>query len=258
MISDDRFISILWSGAMKFKGVCRLFTFVVFLIIFTNLMCVDAMNTGFSTEELTEKKQNEFASAISISLLTEKPAKKSILCFDVNENGMIAVCQDGDYMNDGQDRKEVCIYSSDGKYLYGYTFCCSESIALEWDNDCINICFIRSSIILSIDSNGNILDVKEVQNTVENNAYENKLTVSTSRIIGNTKYLIKNDMGIFNWIAISYSQIVTIDASGNEKVIYDVNSTQFIKMIIIIIAVFLLVLFAVVAIVRQFINAKRQ
>ena len=64
-------------------------------------------------------------------------------------------------------------------------------------------------------------------------------------------------MGIFNWIASSFSQIVTIDATGTESIIYDVNSMQLTKMIITfgLICVFVLVTIAVV--VWQFIKLRR-
>lgn len=60
---------------------------------------------------------------------------------------------------------------------------------------------------------------------MDNNTYSNKLKHST-RSIGDTTYLVRNDMGIFNLIALSYSQVVTIDSTGAEHIIYDMNSEQ--------------------------------
>lgn len=69
--------------------------------------------------------------------------------------------------------------------------------------------------------------------------------------------LIRNDMGIFNWIATSYSQIVTIDATGSESIIYDVNSMQLTKTIVTISLICVFVFVAVAVVIWQFIKLRR-
>lgn len=164
---------------------------------------------------------------------------------------MIAIGQTG-----SQD-KEICVYTSQGEFLYGYTFNCSQSFCVEWDGQHVNIYFIRSDVIISLDSDGNILDIKAVQDTIDNNSYRNSLLYSTTRTVGNTTYLIRNDMGIFNWIAMSYSQIVTIDATGSESIIYDVNSMQLTKTIVTISLICVFVFVAVAVVIWQFIKLRR-
>lgn len=236
---------------MKFKLIYLLLSFVLLIVISTNAIEANAMNTGFSTEELSEETKNMFISNISISPLKAEPAKKDILCFDVNEQGMIAIGQ-----KDSQ-RKEVCVYTSQGEFLYGYTFNCTQSFCVEWDEQYVNIYFVRSDVIISLDSDGNILDVKKTLDTIDNNSYINSLLFSTTRTVGNTTYLIRNDMGIFNWIAPSFSQIVTIDETGTESIIYDVNSMQFTKMIITTSFIFVFVLVAIAVIIGHFIKLRR-
>lgn len=204
---------------MKLKRTCLFLSFVFMFALFTNAIEVKAMNTGFSTEEVSEKTRNRFASNIELSLLTTEPVKKGIQCFDVNEKGMVAIGQNG------ADDKRVCIYDSDGKFLYGYTFDSAQSFGVEWDGEYINIYFNRSGVIISLDSDCNVLNIKEVQSTIDNSIYKNHLKHS-KRSIGDTTYLIRNDMGIFNLIALSYSQVVTIDSTGAERIIYDINSEQ--------------------------------
>lgn len=228
------------------------FIICIFSVFFTNAIETKAMNTGFSTEELSEEMQNTFMSNINISLLTEEPTKRGVMCFDVNEQGMIAICKKG------IDGEEVCIYTSEGKFLYGYTFDCSQSFGVEWDNEYINIYFVRSDVIVSLDSNGNILDIKEVQNTRDNNTHSNAILHSNTRVVGDTTYIIRNNMGIFNWIAFSYSQIITIDAEGIEHVVYDVSSTQLFKTIAIIVIACVFVAIAVTVIIRQSIRRNSE
>ena len=211
---------------MKLRISYLFLLFALLFGLFTNVIEVNAMKTGFLTEELSDEVKNTFLSNVNISPLTVEPVHRGILCFDVNKQGMIAVGQKGAYS------KEICIYSADGTFLYGYSFDCSQSFAVEWGYDSINIFFVRSDIIVSLDSDGCILDIKKVPDTLENDTYRRDLLYSTIRTIGDTTYLIKNNLGIFNWIATSYSQIAIIDINGTEQIIYDVSPNQFSNIII--------------------------
>lgn len=133
------------------------------------------MNTGFSTEEMPTGDVDTFISNVDISLLIEEPMRGPIQCFDVNQNGLIAV---GREMKNG---KMLCVYSSDGIFQYGYTFNCVGSFGVEWDGDNINIYFVRGDVIMSINRDGEILETAEVQNTIENNTYRNHMLFSTKR-----------------------------------------------------------------------------
>lgn len=236
---------------MKFKRIYLLILFVLLIVISTNTIEVNAMNTEFSTEELSEETKASFVSNINVSPLSAEPKKRGILCFDVNEQGMIAVGQ-----SDSQ-RKTVCVYTSQGEFLYGYTFNCTQSFCVEWAEQHINIYFIRSDVIISLDPDGNILDIKRVQVTVDNNSYITSLLYSTTRTAGNTTYIIRNDMGIFNWIAPSFSQIVTIDSAGTESIVYDVNSMQLAKMIVTVSLICVFILIAIAVLFWQFIKFRR-
>ena len=234
---------------MKYR---RIFALLLLLLLLSNGgIKVSAMNTGFSTVSLPEDDIFTFLKNVNISMLADEPKKKAIECFDVNKKGMVAIGQEGAH------GKEVCIYSSNGTFLYGYTFTCSGGFGVEWDGDNINFYFVRSSVIVSITPNGEILDVFEVQNTIENNSYMNHFIHSTERSVGDTKYVVRNNIGILNLFASSYSQMVTIDIAGEESIIYEVSSTQFSNMVVIFIGVILLVCLAVGIIIWQFVKLKQ-
>lgn len=236
---------------MKLKRTYLLLSLVLLIVFLTNTIAVSAMNTGFSTEELSEELKTIFVANINLFPLSAEPEKSGFQCFDVNEQGMIAV---GKMLS--QD-KVICVYTSQGEFLYGYTFNCNQSFCVEWDKQNINVYFFRSDVIISLDSDGNILDIKSVQNTMDNNSHRNSLMDSRTRTVGNTTYIIRNDMGVLNWIALSYSQIVTIDSTGTESIIYDVNSMQLKKTIASIILIYLFVCFVVGGIILQFIKLRR-
>ena len=85
------------------------------LVVFSmSKMVTNAMNTGFSTKELSEERRYSFAENVNISSLSKEPVHKSIQCFDVNEKGMVAIGQQDVYGT------EVCVYNSSKEFLYGY------------------------------------------------------------------------------------------------------------------------------------------
>ncbi len=237
---------------MKNKKYYLFLTIVLLIVIFASVIEVKAINTGFSTEELSEEDKTTFLSNISLSLIKEEPAQKAIECFDVNSNHAIAIGQE----TIGR-RKTISVYSNEGVFQYGYTFNSSGSFGVEWDEENLNIYFVRSDVIISLDSDGNVLGIKAVVDTRDNNSHRNAMLYSDERIVGETTYLIRNDMGILNWVATSYSQILTIDDTGYERIIYDVNSMQLSNMIVTISFISVFLLIAIVSIARQFIKLKR-
>lgn len=236
---------------MKMKrGYLFLLSILIF-VLFTNVMKVSAMNTGFKTNQLPSEEKNLFISNINILTIDKEPVNKTITCFDVNSNRLLAIGQNT------SDRKTICIYSNEGVFQYGYTFNCSGDFGVEWDEENLNIYFVRSSVIVSVTPNGELLDVFEVQNTIENNSYVNHFIHATKRTIGNAEYYIRNNMGVLNLFASSYSQISVKDITGSERIIYDVGSMQFFNMIVVIaiVCVFISVVIAVIA--YQFIKLRR-
>lgn len=109
---------------------------------------------------------------------------------------------------------------------------------------------------MAVNHMGEVLEIQEIQNTVENNAYWNSHVFSNSREIGDTEYSLKNNLGMFNVFASSYSQLIVREANGEERVLYDVNSAYFIKMLFMFIGVLLAICLAVAVIARQFVKLK--
>ena len=196
---------------------------LLFLLI-VNGAAVNAVETGFITEDLSEEKRTTFLTNVEVSLLEQEPAKKAIECFDVSESGMIAIGQAG-----SERKKVVCIYSQDGAFVRGYSFNCSGAFAVEWTADNLNIYFVRSDVIAAVDSAGNLVDIAKVQDSIENNTYRNHHIYTNERVCGDTVYKLKNDMGILNLLATSYSQLVAVHPTGEETILYDVSSNQLIK-----------------------------
>lgn len=229
-----------------------IFTILLLLLLLTNGgVKVFAMNTGFSTESLSENDTGTFLKNVNISVLADEPQKKAIECFAVNENGVIAIgCSDS-------ENKTVCIYTSDGDFQYGYSFECSGNFGIELDRNILIIYFVRSDVAVAVNPVGEVESILKIQNTPENNSYWNNCVFLTRRKIGGTEYTLKNDMGVFNLFASSYSQLITTNANGEESIIYDVSSTQCSNMIAVFIGVLLFICLVVAVVIWQFIKLKR-
>ena len=234
------------------KFIRYIFTIILslLLLVFGGVEVL-AMNTGFSTELLPEDDVNTLLKNVNISLLADEPPKKTIECFAVNEDGVIAIgCS-------SSENKTVCIYTSDGVFQYGYSFKYTGSFGIELDKSVLNIYLVRSDIAIAVNSVGEVESILKIQNTSENNSYWNDCVFSTKRKIGDTEYSLENDMRILNVFASSYSQLIITNKYGEESIIYDVNSAQFSNMVVVVGVVIVFTCLVVAVVIWQFIKLKR-
>lgn len=173
---------------------------IVSLIVLSLNICSFAMNTGFSTSEPDEKKQQYFLSGNAISLTYEEPKKYIISCFDVSESGLVAVGS-ATYGN-----QYIYVYDATGKFQYGYAFNNPGSYGLQWDGSDLIIYFVRSDIAALVDSAGNIKELKVIDDTEANNSYWNKYVFAKERTQNGNTYTMKSNMGLLNIVATGYSQ----------------------------------------------------
>ena len=223
---------------MKYEQ--RLLAILLFYIIIENMgIMAFAMNTGFSTESISEDKQKKILDYLNITLLEEEPKNMPIKCFDINENGIFAI---------GAERfeqKKIAVYDNKGVFLYGIKFNDSGTFYLELtEENKLLIYFARGNTAISVNTKGEVEEVLQIQDTSENNLYW-YVVGSLKQKIGDVQYILKNDMGILNIFATSYSQIVAIDAEGNETVIFDADTTA--EQVTIIIIVFIGITIFIVA-----------
>ena len=205
-----------------------------------------AIDSGFSLETVSEEKANDFVSNVNISITYEEPPKKSIDEFAVNADGMIAIAQ-----ANMSSYKTICVYSDEGVFQYAFSFRSSGDVAVEWDEENLNIYFVRSDKIVSIAPNGEVVGVVEILDTKENNSYRNHILGANEYVVGDKEYSIKSDIGILWIVSFSYSQLIVKDSNGESKIIYDVNSAHLVKMIISTVAILTLFLLAIISSVKQ-------
>jgi len=225
------------------KTLTRLFAlcFAVFTFCISSIAAYGTMiNTGFETRILTLSEEKEILSNFEINKITEEGDKKAIECFDVNEKGNIAIGS-SDFI-----KRIIKIYSEDGVFQYGFEFETAGKFGLEWDNDNILIYNVRGNILISVDSKGDVVAVEKIADTINNQLYLKNTVYATKRTNNNKTYEIRNDMGPLNIFSFNYSQLLITDQNGDAKIIYDVNSSQIIKYIIIILIIISFLVFVVI------------
>ncbi len=238
---------------MRYVKYCLTMLLLIFLL--NKNMLVSAKDAGFTMEEFVEDEHSTFLSKFHISLLNVEPPKRPIDCFDVNEKGMIAVGFDASFSS---KKRTICIYSSDGIFQYGYQFDDYGIFGVEWDEDRLIIYLVRSNIAVVVNKEGVVEEFAEIKNTAENHSYWRKSVFLTKRVVGDTEYALKNEMGIFNLFASGYSQMIVTNAEGKARVIFDVNAAYFTNMVAVFVGVLIFGGIVVFGVVREFMKQKRK
>ena len=173
--------------------------------------------TWFLMQSVEKERADSYLSKIKLTRFTEEPIEAPIHNFDVNHNDQIAVGFD----SIGKDL--IGVYDSNGTLLYGYRSDSNSPILVKWDHDNLEIYYTKSSLVITVDPDGNVLSVEEIINTPDSYRYWNVLEAQ-ERTVGDTTYVIRNKNIILKILSpISYSQILKISSNGQETVIYDVT-----------------------------------
>lgn len=224
--------------------------FLCSLVLFFNILFICgvetmAVNTNFSFSNITEDEKNAIINNLKISLVLESSHQKSIECFDVNDDGMIALG------HRNFNEAKISVYDSSGNFQYGYSFNYNALFGIEWNGEYLNIYLVRSNVLIVLDRDANIIDIVTVQNTMENDNYKNEYIFNNEKTVGETKYTLTNDMGIFNFVSVSYSQLVKTSSDGEEIVIYDVNSLPIITTLVCVLCVCSFIALAIYTIIKS-------
>ena len=234
----------------------RLYIFVVVLFLacfFGKKTDVFAMEMQeLETEKMSENEKAVFLGNIDIDFFYTEPVKDSIRCFDVNSRGDIAIG------TQKETDKTICIYSPDGNFKYGYSFKTDGSFGLELTANLLKIYYVRSGAAVSIDFDGNIQDVARISNTLENDSYWHDVVRATRKNEGDYQYVLKNDIGLLGILTPTYSQLHVIDNTGNEVIVYDVNSAQYLNVLLTFLGTILFVILDGISITEELIKMSHQ
>ena len=238
--------------------MCSRMKRIVYIILIIFFFCnaispkaLAAIHPGFSTEPLSAVEIDTFLRNVKLSPLPEEPKRKPIVCFDVDDERIAVGCEESDH-------KTVCVYTTEGAYQYGWRFPCDGSFGVELEGENLILYFARSDIAVMINLEGKIESLAKIQNTSDNNSYWNHHVHAISREVGDIRYTLKNDLGIFNLFASTYSRLTATGADSVQHVLYDVRAEQLAKMIFVTALVLTFTTIAVAVLIREFKKLKRE
>ncbi len=227
---------------------------LISLLLFLGGQIVQASTAyGFETTSLSEEeiesrwKYIHFVSvADGISL---EHIKEPIVCFDVSKDSMILL---------GFDENTVAITDKNGKMLQCFKFANNGSFYVQWQDEHILLFLVRGALIVEISQEGQLINmVATDDHSIENNSLWNAVRGKNNIRVDDASYCLRNQMGIFNYMASTYSQLVCTDSDGNEAVLFDVNEAQLAKNIVVTIGLFLFIAIVITEIFRQFSKTKK-
>ena len=149
-----------------------------------------------------------------VNLFTNEIIGKPIESFDVNDAGKIALCMhtSSEYV--------ISIYDTNGYFLYGYFFNNEGSIAIEWENEnLLNICYMRSDVMVTYDQNADCVSVKTIRNSSDNFLSMHSMISKTQQTVDNNLYELK-DRGFLRSV---HGRLVKINDRGEEITLYQSN-----------------------------------
>ena len=232
-----------------FLITCVLFFSVI--VLQNSIVNVSAINTGFSVVDISEEEQEKIEGNLQLAPITSEPIKYPIARFDVREDGMLVIGS-----NVGIHKQMICVYNQ-GEFQYGYIFTSAGDFGVEWDGDRINLCFVRGDRVVSVDIDGQILQISKIEDTYANRSYWDDVRANKKSAQGQT-YAIQNDLGILNLFAVGYSQLTSTNADGQTTVLYDARTIVFVQSLVLTVLVLILVVAVVVGITKEFIKCRRE
>lgn len=203
-----------------------LFAQIVILVLLTFSFSASALSTNLDIE--SEKPD----SGIPVQLLTKEPAREPINCFDVNENGLIAVGMEK------TDDITIMVIDTDGVFQYGYEIKAVGSYAVEWGDEDLNVYLSRNNEIISVNKDGIITGSARVKNGTENDNYLRNTLGSTVKTVGEKEYRIKAGDSSFSFPGSGNFSRLTVTENGNERILYVIPySTSLSRKILIVVGV---------------------
>lgn len=193
---------------MMKKWLCLL------LVLLPMPVFADVANLTFY-ENAEAEKQGALA-RIGFVIYTLDYSDWSIECFDVREDGMIALG-----FNRSPEMKYVAVLDADGVFQYGCTFKCNGAFLVDWVGGNLGICQVRGNVLGVFDETGACVSLRSVKTNTAFSRYMNALRQPV-RKVGDKTYILRNDH-ILSFLSTDYGQLVCIDVQGNETVLHEVS-----------------------------------
>lgn len=192
-----------------FRNMCLLMCLVLAFNCCVSI--ANATGLDMETEELSTEDRQLFLENLDFKPLSEDLGRSGITCFDVSENGTLAIGMDSG------TRGKVYVFDSAGAYLWGYSFTPGQAYGVLFQGNNLVIYLCRFDMIVWFTPDGTLGDIQRVTNASQLHRELSAALDQTTKEINGTQYMLERDIPIGN----AYSRFVIADGSGNRTMFYD-------------------------------------
>lgn len=175
-----------------------------------------ALPAEFVTEPIGETGLPE---SLELEPLGQEPHRRPVRCFDVREDGVIALGWEEDF-----NYNVICLYDGSGTFLGGYRFVNGGSFGILWDGNDLLLCMSRGNAVLSIREDGTAVPTARIQNNRQTMSIWNRTFYAPARTVNGTRYTLSKNLGPFGLLGRTYTRLTVTEPDGTERRIYDVNA----------------------------------
>ncbi len=188
----------------------RLMCLLCLLLAYPVMAAADSVTVTFTP--MPEAEASRFLQNALPVLWTEDYADRPIQCFDVREDGVVAL---GFNRKDG---KYAVVLDRDGAFQYGLAFRATGSFLLRWMEDGLGVIWIRSEAMGVFDETGKCVGLYGYEPDRAFSRYSDALR-RPSRTVGGYTYTLHQA----HPLALNYGRLVRVDAQGNEMILHDAS-----------------------------------
>ena len=205
------------------------------------LLPANATSLGIATDSLSEAEKASFVDKLSLELISNDENKSGIQCFDVNEDGTVAIA------TGSGNHCAVYVYDSQGTFQYGYRFSCDGDYGVVFRENMLSIFFLRGDMFAFLDSSGACIEVQKVTNPEQNYVYFKEILDRTVKEVAGRTYMLERDLDLWD----SYSRLVITDEQGEITLLYDAGADHIVVQIVGIVAVVLFFAAIIIGLIKK-------
>lgn len=174
-----------------------------------------------------------------------------IVCFDVNEDGRIAV---------GYTRMtetaHIGIYNEQFEFMYGCSFHIYGDYGLMWDGADLAVYSVRENMIFILNEEG-VIGLKTGSDALDDVTVLYSGFQAAQHTVNGRTYRLSNGGGLFDLTAGSYSKL-EVEENGEMRILFDASRAYRLRTVAIICAVAACLAVCVISIVKRIRAAKEK
>ena len=197
--------------------------FIVIFVLVVNLLnfsgfAVDSDTTLYK-EKSNEEKFNDVIDSLHFEVVDLEPVSM-LLCIDISEDNIIALA------SGNGSGSLISFYDNDGAFKYSLSFYSAGDFGLKWQKENIKIFFERGDYEVTINKDGEVIDIAVIDNVDDMRFIVDELYFSTKSVVNDTVYELKKNSIFLNKLSSGYSQLIITDTNGNTSIVCDVGEFQ--------------------------------